>query len=316
MKHYVFRNLASGYREVILDIIDSKNSIRNHMGHVKEIYNVSFEMSGLEPILFCNHRSYNPAFMYAESLWNLTGDINPWLCDYNPKYKQYFKKGPLLAGYGNRLFNYPENINQIDHLVKYLKSDTSDTSLPFVCSMGIPEDIGSLFNPCITQYDFLKRNGRLYMSTQMRSQDMSWGFPYDINICISFLNLISLLSGTPIGRYTHFCDVARLYLDNNISDVINLQASNETYSLQKYLFTQEDIKQIPLAKNIIAEMTHEFCLSSINRNITPYWKDAISVCYAYKNIRIGKNDTALTCLKEYTSEKVREQFMVWINARP
>lgn len=315
MHNYFFKNLVSGYKDVVTDILESKNLIKNHMGTIQELYNVSFELSGHEPILFCNHRSYNPAFMFAESLWNLTGDTNPWLCDYNPKYKQYFVNGPLLAGYGNRLFNYNGSINQISHLIEYLKNSDADTALPFVCSIASPEDVGALFNPCIQQYNFSKRNGKIFMSTYMRAQDMSWGFPYDINICLSFLNFVACKSGLPIGGYTHTCDVVRLYLDNNISNLKNLRKDTCQYMSHEYLFTSEDVLLVPVVRDMVSQMNPSTPLKKILDQVTPYWKEAIITCYAYKNIRIGNTNEAVTCVKKYSSDLMQNQFMTWFNTR-
>lgn len=64
---------------------------------------------------------------------------------------------------------------------------------------------------CTVCLQFFIRNGKLYMTTYMRSNDIWMGFPYDVFQFTNMQILMSMELGCDIGTYTHITGSLHLY---------------------------------------------------------------------------------------------------------
>jgi thymidylate synthase len=67
--------------------------------------------------------------------------------------------------------------------------------------------------PCTVSIQFLVRNGQLDLITHMRSNDLYFGFPYDVFLFTFWHEMMSLDLGLPLGRYHHFVGSLHIYED-------------------------------------------------------------------------------------------------------
>jgi thymidylate synthase len=65
--------------------------------------------------------------------------------------------------------------------------------------------------PCTLSYRFYLRQHRLHMHTTMRSQDLWFGFPYDVFTATLIQELLAGWLGVELGDYHHHIDSLHLY---------------------------------------------------------------------------------------------------------
>jgi thymidylate synthase len=68
---------------------------------------------------------------------------------------------------------------------------------------------------CTVALHFIIREGKLYLTTYMRSNDIWMGFPYDVFQFASMQVLLSMELGVELGTYTHIAGSLHLYERNS-----------------------------------------------------------------------------------------------------
>jgi thymidylate synthase len=72
--------------------------------------------------------------------------------------------------------------------------------------------------PCTMSLQFLIREGRLYMTTIMRSNDIWLGFPYDVFSFTALQVIMAMELGVEVGEYTHIAGSLHLYERNWVKE--------------------------------------------------------------------------------------------------
>ena len=302
---------------------------------IKELYSCVIKIyNPLEGILQINGRPYNPAFAVAETLWNITGDTENWLINYNKLYKYYFEgKAKLRSGYGNRIFHWDSKTDQFELVINRFKEEPTTQHADIIIFDPRYDLSDPHFVPCITKIKFRIRNNKLHMSTFMRAQDVWRGFPYDINLLLTIFQLIlnelkknKEFFNLELGSYYHYCDVLRLYkrdyqAANNLIQINNNQHFYFKNSVSKHinLYNECDFEKLNEYKNIIKKIStfsslelsenKDEILSKI-KQYPDYWKDSIRVCLAYCLINKQRLEDATEVVKLITNA-YKEQIIEW-----
>ncbi|MER5642639.1 thymidylate synthase [Kitasatospora sp. NPDC002227] len=166
-------------------------------------------------------RVLNPAYAVAETVWILSGSDAPWIYDYNGRLARYADEGVLRGAYGPRMRSWG-GVDQLERVVSLLKSDPDSRRAVIQLYDPSRDAIGHKDVPCTLAFRFHLREGRLHMSTTMRSQDVWTGMPYDL---FSFTTIQELVAGwldADLGDYHHHIDSLHIY-DSNLD-----QADTET----------------------------------------------------------------------------------------
>jgi thymidylate synthase len=124
--------------------------------------------------------------------------------------------------------------------------------------------------PCNDLLQFFIRNNKLHMSCYVRSNDLKWGFPYDIFHWTMLQELFASILNVELGEYHHF--VGSLHIYNKDIDFMKECLNSKVNS----------ISMTPMPKNkdlsIIEELS---AYEKINRsgqqvNCTiPYWSNLL-----------------------------------------
>jgi thymidylate synthase len=156
-------------------------------------------------------RVLNSAFAVAEAVWILSGSDAPWIYEYNERLRQYADSGVLRGAYGPRLRRWGGHTDQLAGVVELLRRDPD--SRRAVIQLYDPARDGAGYRdvPCTLGYRFVIRDGRLHMSTTMRSQDLWLGFPYDVFSATVLQELIAGWLDVELGDYHHHVDSLHLY---------------------------------------------------------------------------------------------------------
>jgi thymidylate synthase len=135
---------------------------------------------------------------------------------YISKYKDDSVDGKTIyGGYGPRLFRMRRNgkrINQVQNVISLLKQKP-DTRRAVV-QLFDAEDISEVFRkevPCTCTLQFLIRNRRLHLITNMRSNDAFLGLPHDVFAFTMLQEIIARRLGIELGTYKHVVGSLHLY---------------------------------------------------------------------------------------------------------
>ncbi|MDU4834782.1 MAG: thymidylate synthase, partial [Enterococcus faecium] len=117
--------------------------------------------------------------------------------------------GSILQGaYG------PKIVPLIDDLIQLLKNDTGTRRA--VIPLYSADDLGkeSKDIPCTLSLEFLIRNNKLHLITNMRSNDIFLGLPYDIFSFTMLQEYIAYQLGVDLGCYYHYVGSLHVYQRN------------------------------------------------------------------------------------------------------
>ena len=308
MKTFQGADINSLYVDIIDRIMKNGSEIVKDGRRIKELFNCFIEIKNpKEGILVVDGRPYNPAFLVAETIWNLAGDTDSWICNYNSLYKEYFTNNILEAGYGNRIFNWNNHINQFSLVAKRLREEPHTQHADITIFNPSFDLEAPKFVPCITKLKFRIRDNKLYMTSFMRAQDMWLGFPYDINLLLSIFQLMSAELNVEMGEYYHYCDVLRIY-EKNFEQTKYLNIINYNCNPNIDFYSLCDFNKIRYYRDLIKIMPSDI-LTKIE-NEPEYWQNCIKICYAYTLLHKGEIENSKSVLSSITN-CLKNQFEIW-----
>lgn len=123
------------------------------------------------------------------------------------------------SNYGHKIHKY-YGFDQMEYVKECLKKD--NFSRQAVVQIRPAEDYikyPTKDMPCTLTLQFILRNNKLHLTTNMRSNDIWMGFPYD---CLTFCSLLiktAMELDVEVGTYTHIAGSLHLYERNfNLED--------------------------------------------------------------------------------------------------
>jgi thymidylate synthase len=197
----------------------------------KEILNAMITIRNpRKRLAYHKDRKYNLTFNIAELL-SIVGNINyvKFLSYFNKNVAQFSDNGISFYGaYGPRLNN------QWFELINKLVNDNSTRQAIMTIydgKMDISQKTKDV--PCTLNLHFMIRDNKLNLTTYMRSNDLFWGFQYDIfnftMIQEMVLNELKMhISNLELGTYTH--------------NVTSLHVYERHFDLLKNIYNMEDIE--------------------------------------------------------------------------
>lgn len=155
-------------------------------------------------------------YAVGELLWYLSGSNRlSDISKFSTVWERMSDDGETLnSAYGKRIFE-AYGFNQLEYIEKVLRAEP--LSRQAVIHIKDPIDYTEHPTkdvPCTMSLQFLIRNGKLNLTTYMRSNDIWTGFPYDV-FCFTCLQiLLAFRLGVDIGTYTHVTGSLHLYQRN------------------------------------------------------------------------------------------------------
>lgn len=164
-------------------------------------------------ILKSDIRKLPMRYAVGELLWYLSGSNKlSAIKRYSKAWENLSDDGETVnSAYGYRIANQ-FGFNQWDFVRELLKKDPNTRQA--VIHIKDASDKPTKDTPCTVSLQFLLRDGKLHLTTYMRSNDIWLGFPYDV---FSFTCLQILMANeldVEIGEYTHIAGSLHLYTRN------------------------------------------------------------------------------------------------------
>lgn len=179
-----------------------------------EVKNFSIKIENPKKrILTHGFRKTSLPFAFGELLWYLSADNSVKTMSYYSKRMASFSDDgkTLNSAYGYRIFGKHEMLpfNQWEFVVNKLKEDKD--SRQAVIHLHTPNNKPTKDEVCTLSLQFLIRDGKLDMFTNMRSNDIVWGFTYDVFSFTSLQELMANELGVEVGSYYHNAASMHIY---------------------------------------------------------------------------------------------------------
>ena len=201
-------NGRTGYLEIVDTLLSKGGREPSRNGMTVEVRDMVIELANPLDAVPCGVRpGLNIAIGAVEALQLVGGfsDIS-LTCEIQPNFRNYLDGTEFYGAYGLRTRKQLPAI--CDRLM-----DQSETRQAIVTIWDPELDTkpGKKDYPCTTAFSFLIRDGRLNMSTFMRSNDAWWGWPYDVWQFTTLQESMAIVLGVPVGTYTHHAASFHLY---------------------------------------------------------------------------------------------------------
>lgn len=158
-------------------------------------------------------RKLSHKYAIGELLWYLSGSNKLHaIANYSKAWNKLSDDGETVnSAYGHRIFE-KFGFDQWEHVKGLLKADPNSRQAVIHIKEPNPEKTKDL--PCTVALQYFIRDGKLYATTYMRSNDIWLGFPYDVFTFTCLQIKMAFELGVGIGSYTHIAGSLHLYSRN------------------------------------------------------------------------------------------------------
>ena len=302
---------------VVDSFADSYSVLRKHMCmgaissaprgmEIKELMNVMVTIKNpRNRLAYHKDRAYNLPFNIAELVAIITGENSVEFVSYfNKNVAQFSDDGETFYGaYGPRV------LGQISGLLDKLTKEDSRQAV-----INIYDGSKDLYQetkdvPCTIALQFMIRENKLNLTTFMRSNDLFWGYQYDVfNFTMiqewiyNELKSLDKFKDLELGTYTHFATSLHVYERHfKLLESMHSMEAIEMPSIKTSLFIYNTLKD---SIDTMISGTYKTC---DHEHYTECLLSVLEIYYAYK----ANENTALVntwaskFLKKYQKNSVQ-----------
>jgi thymidylate synthase len=251
----IFDTVDELWLDLIGEILDNGSMLDSRAGGTLELLGWSGRIADPRACFVFNpHRALPPFYPAAELIWYLSGTMSvDMIKQYAPQYERFANEGQVHGAYGYRWAHDDDHVHTFYHFNKLLNErpfaavpsdvDSAEalrdkkvsTPLGVVVQMlkktpntrqailtcWAPRDLLYAFAgkkndiPCTLTIQFLLRDGKLNMITNMRSNDAWLGTPNDIFCFCGLQIIVATMLQVELGWYQHQVGSMHLY-DRNM----------------------------------------------------------------------------------------------------
>lgn len=224
----------------IVDRLNGTTVDSSRAGDMKEHLGVVVQSGDPRERLFFRD-GYNLAFQLQEAIAYWTGQNPGHVQRYNSNMKQFMTDGELEgSAYGRYLRRIPHD--QIQRVIKQLSQSPGTRRAVINFHQAGVENYDGPDVACTMFMQFTIRDGYLHAFTSMRSQDMHWGYPYDVH---NFQWLQEVLAGileVDVGTYTHYMNSCHYYVERE-DDVLDAADELERVRFPDIRLSENDLQR-------------------------------------------------------------------------
>lgn len=229
---------------------------------------------------------FNLAFALQEchAYWN---GLNPGLVHrYNTQMESYMTDGVLNgSAYGERL--RATQGDQIRRVIKQLYEHPETRRAVMVIHQPSVEDYDGKDVACTIYLHPLLRDGKLDLIANLRSQDMLWGYPYDVQAFQWIQEVLAGILEVDVGRYIHAMNSCHYYTDYE-DQVIESKLFNHAEPMPdcRLTATEFGLANSMLSRGLEAAREHNiefvrFCIDVLE-SLSDYYADWLKVMSSYE----------------------------------
>lgn len=237
---------------IYYNLLHDLSTIGQRVNNTHELNNVQVTLNDITNNIV-SIRGISPSYLLAEALWYFTGrnDVK-FISTFGSMWEKLSDDGITNNSAYGYLMKHAFGFDQIEKIIELLKKDPF--SRRAVINLNTPNEhvIETHDEPCTICLQFLIRDGRLNCTTIMRSNDIWFGFPYDVAFFTQLQMYIADRLCVKYGTYTHFVVSMHLY-DKNLEEVKKILDN----PISKKISFDRDKFQYD--KNFVAELIDHSC---------------------------------------------------------
>lgn len=195
------------YFHLIYDLVNKGDRVKG----TRELNNVSVQLTNLENNIV-SIRDISDVYMMAELIWYFTGreDVR-FIGSFASLWNKISDDGLTSNSAYGACIKTRYGFNQAEKIIELLKKDPA--SRRAVINLNVPNEfvIETKDELCTIALQFLLRDGKLNCTGMMRSNDIWFGFPYDVIFFTELQKYIAMRLKVEVGTYTHFVTSLHLY---------------------------------------------------------------------------------------------------------
>lgn len=180
-------------------------------GDTRELNNVKIVLKDIsDPVV--SVRGISPSYLFGELLWYFNGDDSlEFISNFSSFWKNISDDGLTCnSAYGWRIKNMC-SFDQIEKVIELLTKDPNSRRAKININTPNRDVIETKDEPCTMSLHFMIRKGGLDCTAIMRSNDIWFGFPYDVAFFTTLQKYIAKRLGIGYGWYTHFAVSLHMY---------------------------------------------------------------------------------------------------------
>jgi len=218
-------NIDSLYLRILSEITHRGKKI----GNTVELTNYCLELTDIDNNVV-SIRNISDTYLFAELIWYFTGseDVR-FIGEFASKWYDITDDGITSNSAYGACIKYRYGFDQLEKIIELLKKDPD--SRRAIINLNVPNEfvIETKDELCTIALHFMIRNKKLNCTAMMRSNDIWFGFPYDVVFFTELQKYIAMRLDIPCGTYTHFATSLHVYEDQieKIQRIINNYESGE-----------------------------------------------------------------------------------------
>jgi len=225
-------------------------------------------------------RKISKKFLLAEFIWMMSGqDSLDMIGKYNKNISQFSDDGKCLHGaYGPRLRSWRNSIDQLWSCLRRLKDDSgSRQAVMIILDPGIDFTVKTKDVPCNDLLQFFIRDNKLYLGCYVRSNDINWGFPYDLFHWTMLQELFASILGIEVGEYHHMVGSLHIY-DRDAELMKNCLESNAVSQKMKKMPPTKDLEILDTLR-YWEEQYRVYGKKAQENHLDAYWRALLGLLY-------------------------------------
>lgn len=197
-------------------LLESRNRIYPTRGEATELTGVLLQLTNPRARLSRTETKGKLFSCLGELFWYLAKTNNvKFIAHYVSRYRDESDDGRVVhGGYGPRLFAMDNRHDQIQNVIALLKKNQDSRRAVIQLFDAADIDHSAARHkeiPCTCTLQFMVRQRRLHMFTNMRSNDAFIGLPHDVFVFTMLQEIIARSLGLELGKYKHFAASLHLY---------------------------------------------------------------------------------------------------------
>lgn len=251
-------NIDNIYLTICKDLLKAPK-----VGNTRELNNVKLVLKDITQNIV-SVRGLSPSYLAGELLWYFNGDNSlKFISSFSKFWENISDNGYTCNSAYGYLMQAAYGFNQIEKVIEILEADPESRRAKI--NLNVPNKFvkETKDEPCTMSLHFMIRKNNLDCTVIMRSNDIWFGFPYDVAFFTTLQKYIAKRLGVGYGWYTHFAVSLHMYdrdaekiaaiVDNPVSKPIVLDEDKFFANfqlvgslLQAYENHNYDIKEITM----------------------------------------------------------------------
>lgn len=314
--YFLEKTLDDVMHVVIEEILSRGETIHPTKGDALEITGVLLEISDPRARLSRTETRGRIFSGLGELLWYLSGSNEVDFVAYyvGKKYDELAEDGKVFGGYGPRLLSWTgshswKGVDQISNVTKILK--TKKDSRNAVIQLFDSTDLAAKHKdvPCTCTLQFMLRDGKLHLFTNMRSNDIHLGLPHDV-FCFTMLQeIIANSVGADMGFYKHAVGSMHLYVkDKGPAKRFLREGFQRTAAVMQPMPKGDPWPEIAHVLAAEAAIRTGRSTAASTTGMDPYWADLVRLLEVFAAKR-RKDIAGIKAIRANMSNQVYARFI-------